>query len=78
MTSYDSYSTLKCELDGDGVLLVLLNRPDKMNSLDETMVAELHGAMTSAADDASVRCVLITGEGRAFSAWPGYLLGQAG
>ena len=68
MTSYASYTTLKCELDGDGVLLVLLNRPDKMNSLDETMVTELAGAMTSAAGDPSVRCVLITGAGRAFSA----------
>lgn len=68
MTSYASYTTLKCELDSDGVLLVLLNRPDKMNSLDETMVAELRDAMTSADADLSVRCVLITGEGRAFSA----------
>ena len=68
MTSYASYTTLKCELDADGVLLVLLNRPDKMNSLDETMVTELAGAMTSAAGDSSVRCVLITGAGRAFSA----------
>ena len=68
MTSYASYTTLKCELDADGVLLVLLNRPDRMNSLDETMVTELAGAMTSAAGDSSVRCVLITGAGRAFSA----------
>lgn len=68
MTSYASYTTLNCELDSDGVLLVLLNRPDKMNSLDETMVAELRDAMTAADVDPAVRCVLITGEGRAFSA----------
>jgi enoyl-CoA hydratase/carnithine racemase len=68
MTSYASFTTLKCDLDGDGVLLVLLNRPDKMNSLDETMVTELRDAMTSAGTDQAVRCVLITGEGRAFSA----------
>lgn len=68
MTSYASYTTLKCNLDGDGVLVVLLNRPGKMNSLDETMVAELRDAMTAADADQAVRCVLITGEGRAFSA----------
>lgn len=68
MTSYHSYTTLTCDLDGDGVLLVLLNRPDKMNSLDETMVTELRDAMTAADADNAVRCVLITGEGRAFSA----------
>lgn len=68
MTSYASYTTLRCELDADGVLLVILNRPDKMNSLDETMVSELRAAMTSADSDLAVRCVLLTGEGRAFSA----------
>ncbi|HUZ51518.1 MAG TPA: enoyl-CoA hydratase-related protein [Streptosporangiaceae bacterium] len=68
MTRYASYATLRCELDDDGVLLVALNRPDKMNSLDETMVTELRDAMTSADTDLTVRCVLITGEGRAFSA----------
>ncbi len=68
MTRYDGYTTLACDLDRDGVLLVLLNRPDKMNSLDETMVAELRDAMAAADADLEVRCVLITGAGRAFSA----------
>lgn len=68
MTSYSSFTTLRGDLDSDGVLLILLNRPDKMNSLDETMVGELQSAMTSASSDPHVRCVLITGEGRAFSA----------
>jgi 2-(1,2-epoxy-1,2-dihydrophenyl)acetyl-CoA isomerase len=68
MTSFCSFTTLKCDLDSDGVLLVLLNRPEKMNSLDETMVGELQSAMTTASSDSDVRCVVITGEGRAFSA----------
>ena len=68
MASYGSYTTLAAELDDDGVLLVLLNRPEVMNSLDETMVGELAAAMTSAGSGDGVRCVLITGAGRAFSA----------
>jgi enoyl-CoA hydratase/carnithine racemase len=68
MTSFASFTTLKCGLDDAGVLLVLLNRPDKLNSLNQTMVAEVGAALTSAADSLDVRCVLITGEGRAFCA----------
>jgi 2-(1,2-epoxy-1,2-dihydrophenyl)acetyl-CoA isomerase len=66
--AWSDYSTLRCELDGDGVLLVLLNRPEKLNAFDDTMVAELQDAMTTAGKDDEVRCVLITGEGAGFSA----------
>jgi len=51
-----------------GVMTVTLNRPDKLNAF----VAEMHGllreAMTRAETDASIRAVLLTGAGRAFSA----------
>ena len=52
----------------DGVALWTLNRPDKLNSLDQAMVDVLHGAIAEAAADASLRCVIITGAGRAFVA----------
>jgi 2-(1,2-epoxy-1,2-dihydrophenyl)acetyl-CoA isomerase len=67
MADYD-YTTVQCELDDDGVLLVVLNRPAKMNSFDDTMVVELQDAMTTAGKDEDVRCVVITGEGAGFSA----------
>lgn len=66
--AYPDYTTLRCQLDEDGVLLLLLNRPDKMNSFDDTMVSELHDAITTAGTDDEVRCVVITGEGAGFSA----------
>ena len=55
-------------LGADGVLVVTLARPDKRNAIDGDMAAALREAFEAAADDASVRAVIVTGEGRAFSA----------
>lgn len=52
----------------DGVATISLNRPDKLNSFDREMALETIDAMDKAKDDASVRAVLLTGEGRAFCA----------
>jgi 2-(1,2-epoxy-1,2-dihydrophenyl)acetyl-CoA isomerase len=52
----------------DGVAIISLNRPDKLNSFDREMSLEVIDALDKAKDDASVRAVLLTGEGRAFSA----------
>lgn len=55
-------------LGGDGVLLVALNRPDRRNAIDDAMADALRTAFERAATDAAVRAVVLTGEGRAFSA----------
>jgi len=47
---------------------ITLNRPDKLNSFHRDMAKELQNALGQSADDVSVRCVLLTGSGRAFSA----------
>ena len=52
----------------EGVLLLTLHRPDVLNSFNARMAEELVSALRSAADDAEVRAVLITGSGRAFCA----------
>lgn len=52
----------------DGVLQVTLNRPDKLNAFNEEMHLAFRAALQRAHDDADVRCVLITGAGRAFCA----------
>ena len=52
----------------DGVLAVTLNRPDVLNSFNRRMADELVAALRDAADDDSVRAVLLTGSGRAFCA----------
>jgi 2-(1,2-epoxy-1,2-dihydrophenyl)acetyl-CoA isomerase len=50
----------------DGVATITLNRPDAMNSLDVATKVALRDAVTSAAEDEAVRCVVLTGTGRAF------------
>ena len=49
-----------------GVATITLNRPEAMNSLDVATKLALREAVTTAADDPEVRCVVLTGAGRAF------------
>jgi 2-(1,2-epoxy-1,2-dihydrophenyl)acetyl-CoA isomerase len=50
----------------DGIATITLNRPDAMNSLNVATKVALRDAVTAAADDPAVRCVVLTGSGRAF------------
>ncbi len=50
----------------DYVATVTLNRPEAMNALTRELYAELEQALRNAHRDPEVRCVIITGEGRAF------------
>jgi enoyl-CoA hydratase/carnithine racemase len=52
----------------DGVLTVTLDRPERRNAIDGELAAALREAFEAAADDATVRALILTGEGRAFSA----------
>jgi len=52
----------------DGVLTITLNRPEVLNSFNAEMAAALYDALGTAASDADIRAVLLTGAGRAFSA----------
>src|SRR6266481_9106644 len=59
------YQCLLVEQDG-GVLTVTMNRPEKLNAFDNTMLQELTEVIEAAAQDEAVRCLVITGAGRAF------------
>ncbi len=50
------------------VVTITLNRPQSLNAINPQMTAELHGALDDAEADASVRAIILTGAGRAFSA----------
>ena len=52
----------------DGVLAITLNRPDVLNSFTRAMAIELQTALQHAANDSTVRAVLLTGAGRGFCA----------
>ena len=51
-----------------GVMRITLNRPDVLNSFNAQMGRELRSALEDARSDKTVRAVLLTGAGRAFSA----------
>ncbi len=52
----------------DGVATLTLNRPDALNALNATLRGELLAALKDFARDDAVRCVVLTGAGRAFCA----------
>lgn len=52
----------------DGVAIITLNRPDKLNSFDNSMGANLQSALDHCLDNNEIRCVLLTGAGRGFCA----------
>ena len=52
--------------DNDGIRWLTLNRPDQMNALTVESLVELGEAFDAASNDDNVRCLVITGNGRAF------------
>lgn len=52
---------------GDGVATMTLDRPDVLNAFDDELGAQALDAVEQAAADEAVRCLVITGAGRAFS-----------
>ncbi|TXI78178.1 MAG: 2-(1,2-epoxy-1,2-dihydrophenyl)acetyl-CoA isomerase [Flavobacteriales bacterium] len=62
-----SYSKILFSV-ADGIATIALNRPDKLNSFDREMSLEVIRALDTCAEDNAIRAVLLTGEGRAFSA----------
>ena len=58
---------VKYESQG-AVAVITLFRPDAMNSFDTALRADLAAAIERARDDDSVRVIVLTGEGRTFSA----------
>ena len=66
--TYQQYTRLEFARPSDGVLLITLNDPDKLNATDGAMHGELARVFRTIEDDASVRAVVVTGAGKAFSA----------
>lgn len=60
------YETILYNLE-EGVLAITLNRPDVLNAFNRKMTDELQDAFKKAERDPAVRCIVLTGAGRAFS-----------
>jgi len=66
MTNFDS---IELEIDEQNNLaIVFLNRPDQYNAFNIKLMDELIIALNTISDNRKVRCVVLTGRGKAFSA----------
>ena len=62
-----SYESILFTIDA-GIARLTLNRPDRLNSFNDAMHAEVRDALARVKADASVRVLLLTGAGRGFCA----------
>jgi enoyl-CoA hydratase/carnithine racemase len=63
----ESFTELNYDV-ADGVAWIVFNRPDKLNAWTPTLEQELRQAIKLSEEDNDVRCVVLTGAGRAFCA----------
>jgi enoyl-CoA hydratase/carnithine racemase len=74
------YTTILYDTSAAPVARITMNRPDKRNPIGPWVIGELLHALTRAREDAAIRCVVITGAGKVFSAGGdlGQMSGQPG
>jgi enoyl-CoA hydratase len=65
MSSYDLLAT---DFVGEGVQLIRLNRPAQHNALSAELLRQIADVLAKAEGDPEIRCVVVTGNERAFSA----------
>ena len=61
------YQSIRYEVS-DRIATITLNRPERLNAIDERMPREIRAAVESADEDPGVHVVILTGAGRAFCA----------
>lgn len=52
----------------DNIALVTIDRPEALNALNSTVIAELEQVVTELENDGTIRAMILTGEGRSFVA----------
>jgi enoyl-CoA hydratase/carnithine racemase len=62
------FRSIAVEVAPDGVALLSLARPARLNAIDIAMRREISACLAAWRDDPAVRAVVVTGQGRAFSA----------
>jgi len=63
-----SYETVLSELNGEGVRTITLNRPERLNAMNQALVRDVAEAFTDANKDGATKAMIFTGAGRAFCA----------
>ena len=56
------YSTLLTNLE-NGIYTITINRPDKLNALNQTVLNELDAAIKNVYEDKNIKAAIITGQG---------------
>lgn len=65
---YDDYQSLRFDRREHGVLLITIDRPERMNATDERLHSELSRVWRDITRDRETAVAVVTGAGRAFSA----------
>ena len=66
--TFDDYQSLRFERRDHGVLLITMDRPEKLNATDDVLHSELARVWRDVARDPGCAAAVVTGAGRAFSA----------
>lgn len=61
-------NVIEQELDNNGILMLTLNRPEKLNALSTDVLHALREIFASAKENSNVKALLLTGSGKAFCA----------
>src|SRR3954465_14615450 len=61
--SHMPYSQIAFDIAGDGIALLPVNRPQKLNALNADAFGELNQAFTQVESDEKIRALIITGAG---------------
>ena len=67
MADYGRFGTLNVQIK-DAIAIVTLNRPDVLNAVDHQVHLVIEEVLGDVSEDSSVRAVVLTGAGKAFSA----------
>ncbi|HEX7133275.1 MAG TPA: enoyl-CoA hydratase/isomerase family protein, partial [Iamia sp.] len=59
---------VRTDREDDGVAVVTLDRPDRLNALSASLISDLRAALDDLRHDRAVRAVVLAGEGRGFCA----------
>jgi enoyl-CoA hydratase/carnithine racemase len=66
LSPLEALTTIKFAIEEEGIGVIRLNRPDKLNAFDELMIREVRSVIWRSNFDERIGVVVITGEGRAF------------
>src|SRR4051812_31330800 len=67
MRQLHEFETIRFERTDDGIAVVTLDRPERLNAINRRMIAEVTQALDMVEADGELRVVVVHGAGRAFS-----------